>query len=148
MALSTTVNWLANFIVAFVTPPIFAAIKGGYYFVIFGIVIISGVIVFFAYPETAHLTLEQLGKAFGEKDEDEERIPASDTGGAWTESTTTVHVEDSAEQDKEEGMVDMGDEKMGDETVEVVTERTVPGDEVLDNEIELDSAHHVIPLSP
>ena len=36
MALSTTSNWICNFIIAFITPPLFAAIDGGYYFILLG----------------------------------------------------------------------------------------------------------------
>ncbi|KAI0269186.1 general substrate transporter [Gloeopeniophorella convolvens] len=66
MALSTVSNWLSNFIIAFITPPLFDAISGGYYFVLMGFCIISGVVVFFLYPETAHVNLEQLGQVFGD----------------------------------------------------------------------------------
>ncbi|KAH9077386.1 general substrate transporter [Lactarius deliciosus] len=66
MALSTISNWACNFIIAFITPPLFDAISGGYYFVLVGFCIISGVVVFFVYPETAHATLEQLSQVFGD----------------------------------------------------------------------------------
>jgi Sugar (and other) transporter len=64
-ALSIVSNWMSNFIVAFITPPLFNAISGGYYFVLVGFCIISGVFVYFVYPETAHVTLEQLSQVFG-----------------------------------------------------------------------------------
>ncbi|KAH9062137.1 general substrate transporter [Lactarius vividus] len=66
MALSTISNWACNFIIAFITPPLFDAISGGYYFVLVGFCIVSGVVVFFVYPETAHATLEQLAQVFGD----------------------------------------------------------------------------------
>ncbi|KAI0036027.1 general substrate transporter [Vararia minispora EC-137] len=66
MALSTVSNWLCNFIIAFITPPLFAVLRGGYYFVLLGFCLLSGVVVYIFYPETAHLTLEQLGSAFGD----------------------------------------------------------------------------------
>ncbi|KAH9050009.1 general substrate transporter [Lactarius hengduanensis] len=66
MALSTISNWACNFIIAFITPPLFDAISGGYYFVLMGSCIVSGVVVFFVYPETAHATLEQLSQVFGD----------------------------------------------------------------------------------
>ncbi|KAH9940131.1 general substrate transporter [Epithele typhae] len=65
MALSNTANWLCNFGVAFATPPLFAALGAGFYFVLAGACVVSGVFVFFVYPETAHKTLEELGEAFG-----------------------------------------------------------------------------------
>ncbi|KAF8268265.1 general substrate transporter [Lactarius quietus] len=64
MALSTVSNWACNFIIAFITPPLFNAISGGYYFVLLGFCIISGMVVYLVYPETAHATLEQLSQVF------------------------------------------------------------------------------------
>jgi hypothetical protein len=72
MSLSTGTNWLFNFIVAFITPPLFNAINAGYYFVLVGFCIISLVVVWFVYPETAHHTLEDLGEVFGDKVMDDE----------------------------------------------------------------------------
>jgi len=66
MALSTASAWMSNFVVAFVTPPLFDVISGGYYFVLLGFCVLSGVVVFFVYPETAHVTLEQLSQVFGD----------------------------------------------------------------------------------
>ncbi|KAF9035808.1 hypothetical protein BJ165DRAFT_1604510 [Panaeolus papilionaceus] len=40
---------------------------GGYYFLLMGFAAISGVFVFFVYPETAGKTLEELGTVFGDK---------------------------------------------------------------------------------
>ncbi|TBU44795.1 general substrate transporter [Dichomitus squalens] len=72
MALSTTANWISNFIIAFITPPLFSAIDGGYYFILVGFCVISGVFVFFVYPETAHKTLEELGSVFDDQVSNEE----------------------------------------------------------------------------
>lgn len=66
MALSTSVNWIANFIIAFITPPLFGTIAAGYYFLLMGFTVISGVVVYFIYPETAGKTLEELGEVFGD----------------------------------------------------------------------------------
>ncbi|EMD40454.1 hypothetical protein CERSUDRAFT_62439 [Gelatoporia subvermispora B] len=66
MALSTTSNWICNFIIAFITPPLFSAIDAGYYFILLGFCIISGFFVWAVYPETAHKTLEELGTVFGD----------------------------------------------------------------------------------
>jgi hypothetical protein len=73
MALSTVSNWMSNFVIAFITPPLFDAISGGYYFVLLGFCVISGIVVFFLYPETAHVTLEQLSQVFGDAPPDLER---------------------------------------------------------------------------
>ncbi|CAA7269793.1 unnamed protein product [Cyclocybe aegerita] len=68
MALSTATNWLSNFIVAFITPPLFAVLGAGYYFLLLGFAVISGIFVYFVYPETAGRTLEELGEVFGDGD--------------------------------------------------------------------------------
>ena len=59
-------NWLFNFAIAYATPPLFASLGAGYYFVIVGFVVISFFLVLFLYPETAHHTLEELGEVFGD----------------------------------------------------------------------------------
>jgi hypothetical protein len=56
MVLSTSVNWISNFIIAFITPPLFGSIQGEYYFLLHGFTSISGVFVHFVYPETAGKT--------------------------------------------------------------------------------------------
>ncbi|TFK24061.1 general substrate transporter [Coprinopsis marcescibilis] len=66
MALSTSVNWITNFLLAFITPPLFSVIHGGFYFVLLGSCATSGFIVWKMYPETAGKTLEQLGEVFGD----------------------------------------------------------------------------------
>lgn len=66
MALSTSTNWVSNFIIAFITPPLISATGGGYYFLLLGFSLISLISVFFAYRETAGKTLEQLGEVFGD----------------------------------------------------------------------------------
>jgi hypothetical protein len=82
MALSTVSNWMSNFVIAFITPPLFEAISGGYYFVLLGSCVISGIVVFFLYPETAHVTLEQLSQVFGDAAPDLDRA----------ETLTPLHV--------------------------------------------------------
>ncbi|KAI9448240.1 general substrate transporter [Lactarius indigo] len=92
MALSTISNWACNFIIAFITPPLFDAISGGYYFVLVGFCIVSGVVVFFVYPETAHATLEQLSQVFGDTSElDPEKVETvvPQLPSEQTHSTTT-----------------------------------------------------------
>ena len=66
MALSTSTNWIANFVIAFITPPLFSTAGGGYYFLLVGFCLISLVFVFAVYRETAGKTLEQLGEVFGD----------------------------------------------------------------------------------
>ena len=68
MALSTSTNWISNFVIAFITPPLFSAAGGGYYFLLLGFCLISLGFVFLVYRETAGRSLEQLGEVFGEGD--------------------------------------------------------------------------------
>jgi len=97
VALSTISNWLSNFIIAFITPPLFSAIDAGYYFILLGFCVISGVFVFFVYPETAHRTLEELGEVFGDKTGADEEVESgirrevsgsSDDADRMSEATT------------------------------------------------------------
>ncbi|KAF9222049.1 general substrate transporter [Gyrodon lividus] len=74
MSLSTGTNWLFNFIIAFITPPLFDVMKAGYYFLLVGFCIISFLVVWFIYPETAHRTLEELGEVFGDRVMEEEKV--------------------------------------------------------------------------
>ena len=69
MALSTSTNWISNFVIAFITPPLFSAAGGGYYFLLLGFCLISLGFVFLVYRETAGKSLEQLGEVFGEGDD-------------------------------------------------------------------------------
>ncbi len=80
MALSTTANWVSNFIIAFITPPLFATIIGGYNFILAGFCAFSGIFVYFVYPETAHKTLEELGSVFNDqapREEEVEKFPGT-----------------------------------------------------------------------
>ena len=76
MAISNMSNWLCNFIIAFITPPLFAVLRGGYYFVLVGSCVISAFVVYFVYPETAHRTLEELGEVFNDGPATELEKPA------------------------------------------------------------------------
>ncbi|KAF8642803.1 hypothetical protein AX16_009436 [Volvariella volvacea WC 439] len=67
MALSTCSNWFFNFIVAFITPPLFSAMDAGYYFLLVAFCLISAVLVALVYPETKGRSLEELGAVFGDK---------------------------------------------------------------------------------
>ncbi|KAF8450325.1 general substrate transporter [Boletus edulis BED1] len=92
MSLSTGVNWLFNFIIAFITPPLFEVMNAGYYFLLVGFCIISFFVVWFVYPETAHKTLEELGEVFGDQAEAENS--ASETKVAAV-SVLTARIDDS-----------------------------------------------------
>ncbi|KAH9968278.1 general substrate transporter [Russula dissimulans] len=105
MALSTVSNWTSNFIIAFITPPLFDALSGGYYFVLLGFCVVSGIVVYFVYPETAHVTLEQLsslslGKPLrstmdtGYSDADKLLLRPQDA--SWSGSSSSTTLEDTA----------------------------------------------------
>ncbi|KAG2011147.1 sugar transporter [Coprinopsis cinerea AmutBmut pab1-1] len=66
MALSTSSNWIFNFVIAFATPPLFAKIHGGYYFLLMASALNGLAVVWMFYPETAGKTLEELGAVFGD----------------------------------------------------------------------------------
>jgi sugar porter (SP) family MFS transporter len=66
MALATSTNWLFNFILAFITPPLFAVIGGGFYFILLASCLCGGFMVWKFYPETSGRTLEELGDVFGD----------------------------------------------------------------------------------
>ncbi|KIL00300.1 hypothetical protein PAXRUDRAFT_130244 [Paxillus rubicundulus Ve08.2h10] len=74
MSLSTGTNWLFNFVIAFITPPLFDVMKAGYYFLLVGFCLVSFLVVWFAYPETAHKTLEELGEVFGDQVMEGEKV--------------------------------------------------------------------------
>ncbi|KAH6910487.1 general substrate transporter [Coprinopsis sp. MPI-PUGE-AT-0042] len=80
MALSTSVNWICNFIIAFITPPLFAKLHGGYYFLLLGSCIISGIVVWFLYPETAGKTLGRARRADKDAAVTDVRERAAETG--------------------------------------------------------------------
>ncbi|KAG9317640.1 general substrate transporter [Chiua virens] len=74
MSLSTSTNWLFNFVIAFITPPLFQVMGAGYYFLLVGFCILSFIVVWFVYPETAHKTLEELGEVFGDQVADDDKL--------------------------------------------------------------------------
>lgn len=101
MSLSTGTNWLFNFIIAFITPPLFEVMNAGYYFLLVGFCIISFIVVWFVYPETAHKTLEELGEVFGDRVSDEDRLAqvaaekSADATKLVAASVLTARVDDS-----------------------------------------------------
>lgn len=84
-------------IVAFATPPLFAKLRGGTYFLIVLFVTISIFLVIFVYRETAHCTLEELGEIFGDSPVDTGKVivpDAKETSAAMVSmhSNTRTHV--------------------------------------------------------
>ncbi|KAJ7858533.1 general substrate transporter [Mycena olivaceomarginata] len=67
MAITTVSDWLFEFVVAFATPPLFEIMRGGYYFVLVGFCIVSGVLVWLLFVETGCETLEEIGGVFGDE---------------------------------------------------------------------------------
>ncbi|KAJ7778238.1 general substrate transporter [Mycena metata] len=67
MAITTVSDWLFEFIVAFITPPLFEIMRGAYYFILVGFCVLSGIVVFFVFVETSSQTLEEIGGVFGDE---------------------------------------------------------------------------------
>ena len=63
-AISTTANWIFNFMVVMVTPPAFASIKYNTYTVFACINAFMVPCVYFFYPETAGRSLEEMDEIF------------------------------------------------------------------------------------
>jgi MFS family permease len=77
MALATFSNWIFNFIIGMVSPDAFAGIHGYFYVIIGGFCLSSAALAYWYYVETAHISLEEIAIAFGDKafaDNDEEVV--------------------------------------------------------------------------
>ncbi|KZV69207.1 general substrate transporter [Peniophora sp. CONT] len=118
MALSTVSNWICNFIIAFITPPLFAILSGGYYFVLLGSCVASGITVWFLYPETAFLSLEQLGSAFG----DDPKPASEEERKQWRQSVVSLHSE------KKRPTVTVGSVNASRDTLPVLRSPTSPAE--------------------
>jgi hypothetical protein len=77
MAITTVSDWLFEFLVAFFTPPLFETMPVGYYFLLVGSCIVSGLVVWLVYVETGEQTLEEIGGIFGDE-QAPPRIPDAD----------------------------------------------------------------------
>lgn len=144
MALSTSVNWLSNFIIAFITPPLFSVLGGGYYFLLLGFTAVSGVVVYLIYPETAGKTLEELGAVFGDA------AVVVDVGGADQVGRMGMMSDGSLEKGREEQRLEVAGhrgivsepgmmqaaESLGLRDVHLSDEETSMSDVALDNEDE------------
>jgi hypothetical protein len=53
---------------AFLTPILFNAIHGGFWFILMGSCLSSFAVVWYMYPETSGKTLEELGEVFGDQE--------------------------------------------------------------------------------
>ncbi|XWX02070.1 hypothetical protein V2A60_010102 [Cordyceps javanica] len=67
MALATTSNWIFNFIIGMVSPDAFAGIHGYFYLIIAGFCLVSALLAWTYYVETAGHNLEEIAIAFGDK---------------------------------------------------------------------------------
>ncbi|KAF6759508.1 general substrate transporter [Ephemerocybe angulata] len=74
MAVAAATNWFFNFILAFIAPPLFAAIHGAFYFILLASCLASAGFVYVACPETAGKTLEELGEVFGDQEAVDEKV--------------------------------------------------------------------------
>jgi sugar porter (SP) family MFS transporter len=83
VSLSTATNWLANYWVG-VTTPLFQEIMGWRLYIMHAcFCVLSFILVFFLYPETRGVPLEEMDKLFGDEgdgsDDDEDDFGASET---------------------------------------------------------------------
>ena len=75
--------------------------SAGYYFLLVGFCIISFIVVWFVYPETAHRTLEELGEVFGDKVSEDDRLAqmaaekSADATKVTAASALTARIENS-----------------------------------------------------
>ena len=73
VALSTATNWICNFIIGVVTPPMLEAWGFGTYIFFAAFCALASIWAFFLVPETAGKTLEQMDEVFGDNTGREER---------------------------------------------------------------------------
>lgn len=67
VAVSTMSNWINNFIIGLITPPLIEKTHEGA-FIFFAVnSILSWIFVWFIVPETAHRSLEEMDKVFGDQ---------------------------------------------------------------------------------
>lgn len=64
-AIGASSNWMNNFIIAFITPPMLSNITFGTYLFFCVWCLLGGVYVFFFLPETKGKTLEEMDRVFG-----------------------------------------------------------------------------------
>ncbi|KAK2594019.1 hypothetical protein QQS21_008281 [Conoideocrella luteorostrata] len=84
VALAVAVNWLCNFIVGVITPPMISNIGFGTYVFYGAFCYIGSIWAFFLVPETKGKTLEQMDAVFGDHsaEEEEEILASQGTGQA------------------------------------------------------------------
>ncbi|KAK5122853.1 hypothetical protein LTR85_003768 [Meristemomyces frigidus] len=64
-SISASANWMNNFIIAFITPPMLSSIGFGTYIFFAAWLFLGGLFVYFFIPETRGKTLEEMDAAFG-----------------------------------------------------------------------------------
>ncbi|KAJ7736582.1 general substrate transporter [Mycena maculata] len=66
MALTTASDWLFECVVGLATPPLVRVLNGGYYLILAGACVFSGLYVWLVYVETCGTPLEAIGGMFGD----------------------------------------------------------------------------------
>lgn len=67
-------NWMNNFIIAFITPPMLSTITWGTYIFFAAWLALGGAFVYFLVPETKNKTLEEMDLVFGSKTSQEDML--------------------------------------------------------------------------
>ncbi|KAJ7148556.1 hypothetical protein C8R43DRAFT_1129173 [Mycena crocata] len=65
MSITTASDWGFECVIGLVTPPLLAALRGAYYFVLAGVWVLSGLAVWLGYVETGGQPLERIAGMFG-----------------------------------------------------------------------------------
>jgi hypothetical protein len=66
MSINAASDWFFECVVGVATPPLFSLLGGGYYLLLAGACVLSGVAVWLAYVETGGRPLEAVGGIFGD----------------------------------------------------------------------------------
>ncbi|BGP25437.1 hypothetical protein JCM10295v2_004362 [Rhodotorula toruloides] len=80
-SLSSASNWIWNFLVVMVSPPAIDSIKGKYYIVFAVLNALLVPMLYFFYPETARLSLEEIDALFADGNVQMRRSPRSPVAG-------------------------------------------------------------------
>ncbi|KIR78596.1 monosaccharide transporter [Cryptococcus gattii EJB2] len=114
VAITTCSNWLGNFIIGLITPPMLQNIKFGTFLFFGACTFLSGVYVWFFCPEPKGKTLEQMDQVFNSNTAHEDNLAKSDIQEIILGSSSAGPLSGSASAEK------VGDKDIQQEWVETV----------------------------